>query len=126
MARSGQNDRLDKLEQSILILDTRVKSLTAERDDWRIVVGKFCSIIPVSDIIGVTGTVQDTVDYFKGVIAERDALRKALKPFAFLGEKTTQEAWEMRYKDRFQDWIDFDDMETARKALLPTPPKETP
>ncbi len=49
--------------------------------------------------------------------AERDALRAALVPFAFLGSATAQEAWEIRYRDRFEDWIDFSDIEAARAAL---------
>jgi hypothetical protein len=52
---------------------------------------------------------------------EIERLRAALKPFAFLNEddpkETTQEAWEMRYRDRFRDWVDFGDIEQARIAL---------
>ncbi len=44
----------------------------------------------------------------------------ALRPFAFLDDSTTQEAWELRYNDRFKDWIDFGDMDAARKALEET------
>lgn len=51
--------------------------------------------------------------------AEVERLRAALTPFAFMGEETdtTQDAWEIRYRDRFCDWIDFGDIETARAAL---------
>jgi hypothetical protein len=52
---------------------------------------------------------------------DNEKLREALKPFAFLDEDnpdaTTQDAWEMRYHDRFSDWIDFGDIEKARMAL---------
>ena len=41
----------------------------------------------------------------------------ALRPFAFLDDSSTQEAWEIRYNDRFKDWIDFGDIEAARAAL---------
>ena len=48
-------------------------------------------------------------------------LRKALTPFAFFSDddpsQTAQEAWEIRYRDRFHDWIDFGDIEAARAAL---------
>lgn len=51
--------------------------------------------------------------------AREAGLREALEPFAFYGDEpnTTQEAWEIRYRDRFQDWIDFGDIEAARAAL---------
>lgn len=47
----------------------------------------------------------------------------ALKPFCFFSDEpnTTQEAWEIRYCDRFEDWIDFADIESARAALAQTP-----
>lgn len=48
-------------------------------------------------------------------------LMEALKPFCFFSDEpnTTQEAWEIRYCDRFKDWIDFADIESARAALAP-------
>jgi len=52
--------------------------------------------------------------------AENARLREALEPFAFIDKDepdTTQEAWELRYLDRFKDWIDFEDIEAARAAL---------
>ncbi len=51
--------------------------------------------------------------------AEVERLREALTPFAFYSDEpnTTQEAWEIRYRDRFKDWIDFADIEAARAAL---------
>ncbi|MFG6083744.1 hypothetical protein ACEUZ9_005469 [Paracoccus litorisediminis] len=45
------------------------------------------------------------------------ALREALAPFAFLDAETAQAAWEIRYRDRFQDWIDFEDILRARHVL---------
>ena len=50
-------------------------------------------------------------------------LEEALKPFAFLemekaeGLADTQYVWEAIYLDRVQDWIAFEDIDTARKAL---------
>lgn len=46
-------------------------------------------------------------------------LEGALTPFAFFDDEggDTQHAWEIRYRDRFQDWIDFADIEEARAAL---------
>lgn len=46
-------------------------------------------------------------------------LMEALKPFCFFSDEpnTTQEAWEIRYCDRFKDWIDFADIESARAEL---------
>lgn len=41
----------------------------------------------------------------------------ALRPFAFLDNVTTQEAWEIRYRDRFEDWIDYGDIDRARATL---------
>jgi hypothetical protein len=58
---------------------------------------------------------------------EVKALAEALTPFAFFDEEggDTQKAWEIRYLDRFKDWIDFADIERARAALAklkgPTP-----
>lgn len=51
--------------------------------------------------------------------AGEDALAEALRPFGFFSDEpnTTQQAWEIRYCDRFEDWIDFGDMESARDAL---------
>jgi hypothetical protein len=51
--------------------------------------------------------------------AEIARLREALEPFAFYSDEpnTTQDAWEIRYRDRFKDWIDFADIESARAAL---------
>lgn len=50
-----------------------------------------------------------------------DALEKALEPFAFLDpdnpDRTTQEFWEMIYRDRVQDWYDYEDIAAARAAL---------
>ncbi len=52
---------------------------------------------------------------------EIDRLRASIKPFAFLSEDnpkaTVQDAWEMMYRDRFRDWVDFGDIEQARIAL---------
>jgi hypothetical protein len=51
--------------------------------------------------------------------AEIARLREALEPFGFYSDEpnTTQDAWEIRYRDRFEDWIDFADIESARAAL---------
>lgn len=52
-----------------------------------------------------------------------DAVRElveALEPFAFFDEErtdNTQDAWEIRYRDRFQDWVSYEDIERARAAL---------
>lgn len=60
--------------------------------------------------------------------AERDKARLALAPFAFFDDddpsEDTQSAWEMRYRDTFKDWIDFEDIVAARAALPTT--QETP
>ena len=55
----------------------------------------------------------------KAAEAGEDALAEALRPFGFFSDEpnTTQQAWEIRYCDRFEDWIDFGDMESARDAL---------
>ena len=57
------------------------------------------------------------VDALLAQAARIERLEAALTPFAFLDEDTTQEAWEIRYRDRFQDWIDFGDIELARAAM---------
>jgi len=51
--------------------------------------------------------------------AGEDALAEALRPFGFCSDEpnTTPQTWEIRYCDRFEDWIDFGDMESARDAL---------
>lgn len=60
--------------------------------------------------------------------AEIARLRACLIPFCFFGESNddTQAAWEMRYLDRFKDWIDFEDIENARAALNTQHKGETP
>ena len=55
-----------------------------------------------------------------GEAADRiEKLERALRPFCFFSDDpdTTQEAWEIRYRDRFKDWIDFQDIEDARAAM---------
>jgi len=59
----------------------------------------------------------DTVTALEVKVARLEA---ALRPFAFLEDAATQRAWELRYNDRFKDWIDFGDMDRARKALEDT------
>lgn len=50
-----------------------------------------------------------------------EILKRALEPFAFYDEEnpkeTVQYAWEIMYKDRFEDWIDPNEIADARKAL---------
>lgn len=61
----------------------------------------------------------DELDRMRSELERKDA---ALWPFAFLDDDepdTTQHAWEMRYQDRFQDWISFEDIAAARAALSP-------
>jgi hypothetical protein len=60
-------------------------------------------------------------DLIEAQAAEIARLREALKPFAFLDQPTTQDAWEIIYLDRVKDWIDFEDIDTARAALTATP-----
>lgn len=60
------------------------------------------------------------VDMLKDIKAKLVEMKKALAPFAFFDPEdpdTTQEAWELRYQDRFKDWIDFEDIEAARAAI---------
>jgi hypothetical protein len=58
---------------------------------------------------------------FRNAEAKVARLEEALRPFCFFSEddpeQTTQDAWEMRYRSRFEDWIDFGDIENARAAL---------
>lgn len=54
------------------------------------------------------------------LVKERDALREALKPFAFIDEdcpKTDQQVWEMIYADRVRDWFGFEDIAQARQII---------
>ena len=60
----------------ILTLEAQVKSLTAERDEWCIVVGKIVATIPVRDVLGASATLGDTIKYLEDLHAERDALLK--------------------------------------------------
>ena len=50
-----------------------------------------------------------------------EAMERALRPFAFFNDDNPDEdiqtAWETRYRDRFRDWIDFEDIEAVRAAL---------
>lgn len=62
-------------------------------------------------------TITDSEALGQELAQEVERLREALKPFAFLDSDTTQEAWEIRYMDRFKDWVDFGDIATARAAL---------
>jgi hypothetical protein len=55
-----------------------LRAVCAERDEWRAAFGHFLSEIPLQDVLGASGSVQDAIDYFKTAIAERDALRDQL------------------------------------------------
>ncbi len=71
-----------------------------------------------------TGDVVSDQQVFSAALKAADEierLRDALKPFAFLEDDTAQEAWELRFRDRFKDWIDFGDIENARKVLKEAP-----
>ncbi len=63
----------------ILTLEAQVKSLTAERDEWCIVVGKIVATIPVRDVLGASATLGDTIKYLEDLHAERDALLKQVE-----------------------------------------------
>lgn len=56
----------------------RMMALLSERDEWMSAFGHFLSEIPLQDVLGASGSVQDAIDYFKTAIAERDALRDQL------------------------------------------------
>ena len=64
------------------------------------------------------------IEALEARVAAADKLAEALTPFAFfdpdepdITSDTTQKAWELRYKDRFKDWIDYGQIEDARTAL---------
>jgi len=56
----------------------RMMALLSERNEWMSAFGHFLSEIPLQDVLGASGSVQDAIDYFKAAIAERDALRDQL------------------------------------------------
>lgn len=45
------------------------------------------------------------------------ALVEAITPLAFTNFDTTQKAWECVRQERFGDWLDYSDIDTARAAL---------
>lgn len=73
-----------------------------EKTQWQRAFGAFVSAIPIPNIIAASGTVQDTIDYFKMAMADRTALqaenarlREALTPsgatkHAYIGEFSIQ------------------------------------
>jgi hypothetical protein len=47
----------------------------AERDGWQNVTGSILATVPVDEVLCMSGTVKDSVKYFRGLHDERDALR---------------------------------------------------
>lgn len=46
---------------------SQLAALREELDQWRQMVGRICSTIPAADVLKSTGTLQDSVDYFKSL-----------------------------------------------------------
>lgn len=74
MVNSGGSPSLD--ECGVMI--DMARALVTERDEWKRVFGHFLAAIPLSDVIVASGTVQDSIDYFKEAITERDRLSATL------------------------------------------------
>lgn len=72
----------------------------------------------------VLSDLSDAADEVDCLREENRRLREVLAPFAFLENETTQAAWEIRYQDRFKDWIDFGDIQQARAELGRADPQE--
>jgi len=90
-------------------LERKVAELTRERD-------------ALAD--GKDGWKSSSNEYerlFRNAEAKVARLEGALRPFCFFNEdepeSDVQHAWEIRYQDRFKDWIDFGDIVAARAAL---------
>lgn len=49
-----------------------LRDLASERDQWMQAFGHFLAAVPLQDVLKASSTVQDAIDYFKRVIAERD------------------------------------------------------
>ncbi|WP_120636069.1 hypothetical protein [Ruegeria sp. EL01] len=50
----------------------------AERDEWKKAFGHILSSVPLPDVLRASATVQDTIDYLRSALAERDALQARL------------------------------------------------
>lgn len=46
---------------------SELAALREERDQWCQMVGRICSTIPVSDVLASTGSIKESVDYFKSL-----------------------------------------------------------
>lgn len=66
----------DELEQKGLVAE--VLDLEQQRDDWQKALGAVLATIPNKEIVRVSGTVRDTVAYFKQLHQQRDGLRDAI------------------------------------------------
>jgi hypothetical protein len=92
---------ITELRAEVATLRARVVEVEAERDGWQIQLGKIAALVPISQIVRVTGTTKDLIEWLtdrvavaaKAEAAEANAaaLRAALTPSgdtkaAYMGE----------------------------------------
>jgi hypothetical protein len=71
---------LDHLEDLTEYTRTDIHTAAiAERDGWQNVTGSILATVPVDEVLCMSGTVKDSVKYFRGLHDERDALRAKAK-----------------------------------------------
>ncbi|MGL4753487.1 MAG: hypothetical protein ACRCXB_13985 [Aeromonadaceae bacterium] len=70
----------DELEQKGLVaaVGAELLDLEQQRDDWQKALGAVLATIPNKEIVRVSGTVRDTVAYFKQLHQQRDGLHDAI------------------------------------------------
>ena len=108
LAKYGEPDFAWEIHKNAVAeLEARLAAAEAERDYWQ------------KDSAAAWDKCEERRLQAVAAEAGEDALAEALRPFGFFSDEpnTTQQAWEIRYCDRFEDWIDFGDMESARDAL---------
>ena len=52
----------------------KYKALEKDRNEWANALGHFLNVVPIPDVLKASGTIQDTIDYFTNIIAERKTL----------------------------------------------------
>lgn len=133
---TGLRDREDLAWENATKVTDRIAALEAElaearrrRDEWRKKAEGYDEVRrALREKVGAPWPPHMSRALWAGIAADEkkradDAeaqlaeAKEALRPFAFTDDATTQEAWETRYRDRFKDWIDFDDIDRARGTL---------
>ena len=108
-----KEDAWDALTRTPLKVQKQLEALTAERDEWKAAFGHFLNTVPLPDVLKMAGSVQDAIDYFNNLHAERDAMRGALTEIVGLNM-----GQHLSYRHIFEE------ARRIAEQALPTPPEK--